>query len=132
MALAYQSADSSLTTHVAREAFTTALHDSKLELEVMKREPQNVEKALCMNCVVNMTCIYVDESLSLSSFARTLEQIRRNRARPDQEPRARVPPCPTKRPYTTVVVVVVVVYVTPDPLRQPPAWLRQPPAWLRQ
>jgi len=31
---------------VAREAFITALHDSKLQLEVMKREQQNVEEAL--------------------------------------------------------------------------------------
>ena len=46
MALAYPSAEPSLTTHVAKEAFITALHDSKLQLEVTKREPQNVEEAL--------------------------------------------------------------------------------------
>jgi len=46
VALAYPSANSSLTTHVAREAFITALHDFKLQLEVMKRESRRMWRKL--------------------------------------------------------------------------------------
>jgi len=38
--------DCMLVTHVGKEAFIAALSDGKLQLEVMKREPQNVEAAL--------------------------------------------------------------------------------------
>jgi len=77
VALAYQSADSPLTTHVAREAFTTALHDSKLELEVMKREPQNVEKAL--NHAIKLEAY--EQSLSLQNNSEEFDE-RRRRQRP--------------------------------------------------
>jgi len=40
--LAYPSAEALLVTHIGKEA----LNDSKLQLEVMKQEPQNVEAAL--------------------------------------------------------------------------------------
>ena len=46
VALAYPSADESLTTYVAKEALITALNDNKLQLEVMKRVAHNVEEAL--------------------------------------------------------------------------------------
>lgn len=42
----YPLAEASLTTHVAKEAFVTALNDSKLQLEVMKREARNIEESL--------------------------------------------------------------------------------------
>jgi len=44
--LEYLSAEVLLITHVAKEAFVAALSDSKLQLEVMKREPQNVAAVL--------------------------------------------------------------------------------------
>jgi len=44
--LAYPSAKTSLVTHVGKETFIAALTDGKLQLEVMKPEPQNVEAAL--------------------------------------------------------------------------------------
>ena len=44
--LAYPSADALLVTHVCKEAFIAAVSDGKLQLEVMKQEPQNVEAAL--------------------------------------------------------------------------------------
>jgi len=43
--LAYPFAEASLVTHVGKEAFVTALNNRKLQLEVMKQEPQNVEAA---------------------------------------------------------------------------------------
>ena len=46
MALAYPSADISPTTYVAKEAFITVLSDNKLQIEVMKKEPRNIEEAL--------------------------------------------------------------------------------------
>jgi len=33
-------------THIGKETFIVALNDSKLQLEVMKQEPQNLEAAL--------------------------------------------------------------------------------------
>ena len=45
MTLAYPSAEATLTTHVGKETFITTLRDSSLQLEVMKREPPNVDKA---------------------------------------------------------------------------------------
>ena len=45
MVLAYPSANV-LATYVVREAFIVALHNSNLQLEVMKKEPQNIEEAL--------------------------------------------------------------------------------------
>ena len=44
--LAYPSAEASLVTHVGKETFIAVLSDGKLELEVMKQEPQNMEAAL--------------------------------------------------------------------------------------
>jgi len=45
--LAYPSAEAVLVTHVGKEAFIAALSDDgKLQLEVMKQEPQNMEAAL--------------------------------------------------------------------------------------
>ena len=44
--LAYQSAEASLVTHIGKEAFIVAVNDSKLQLQIIKREPQNVEAAL--------------------------------------------------------------------------------------
>ena len=46
VALAYPSAEPSLTTHVAKEAFVTALNNFKLQIEVTKKEPQNIQEAL--------------------------------------------------------------------------------------
>jgi len=46
VALPYPSADISLTTYVAKEAFITALNDNKLQIEVMKKEPCNIQEAL--------------------------------------------------------------------------------------
>jgi len=40
VALAYPLAEVSLATYVGKEAFITALNENKLQLEVMKREPQ--------------------------------------------------------------------------------------------
>jgi len=40
------SAEALLVTHVGKEAFIVALNDGKLQLEVMKQEPQNLEAAL--------------------------------------------------------------------------------------
>ena len=45
MTLAYPSAEASLTTHVGKEAFIAAFSDGNLHLEVMKREPINIEAA---------------------------------------------------------------------------------------
>jgi len=44
--LAYTSAEALLVIHVGREAFIAALSNGKLQFEVMKQEPQNVETAL--------------------------------------------------------------------------------------
>jgi len=44
--MAYPDTNVALTTHVAKEAFLATLNDAQLQLEVMKREPQNVEQAL--------------------------------------------------------------------------------------
>jgi len=44
--LAYPSAEASLINCVGKEAFITALSDGKLQLEVMKHEPLNIEAAL--------------------------------------------------------------------------------------
>ena len=44
--LAFPSAEASLVTHVVKETFIAALYDGKLQLEVMKQEPQNVDAAL--------------------------------------------------------------------------------------
>ena len=44
--LAYPSADVALTNHVGKEAFITALSDGNLQLEVLKREPLNIEATL--------------------------------------------------------------------------------------
>jgi len=44
--LAYTSAEALLVTHVGKEAFIAVLSDCKLQLQVMKQEPQNVEAAL--------------------------------------------------------------------------------------
>jgi len=46
VAMAYPSAEPSLTTHVAKEAFVTALNNFKLQIEVTKKEPQNIQEAL--------------------------------------------------------------------------------------
>jgi len=44
--LAYPSAEASLVTHIGKEAFIDALSNGKLQLNVMKQEPQNVEATL--------------------------------------------------------------------------------------
>jgi len=44
--LAYPSAEASLVSHVGKEEFIAALSDGRLQLEVMKREPQNVKAEL--------------------------------------------------------------------------------------
>ena len=44
--LAYPSAEALLVTHVGKEAFIAVVNDGKLQLDVMKQEPQNVEGAL--------------------------------------------------------------------------------------
>ena len=44
--LAYPSPEALLVTHVGKEAFIAVLSDGKLQLEVMKQEPQNMEAAL--------------------------------------------------------------------------------------
>jgi len=44
--LTYPSAEALLVTHVGKEAFIAVLSDGKLQLDVMKQEPQNVEAAL--------------------------------------------------------------------------------------
>jgi len=44
--LMYPSAEVSLITHVAKEAFVAVLNDGRLQLEVMKCELQNVEAVL--------------------------------------------------------------------------------------
>ena len=46
MTLSYPSTNVSLTTHVGKEAFITALSDGNIQLEVMKWEPPTVEAAL--------------------------------------------------------------------------------------
>ena len=46
--LAYPSAKASLVTHVGKETFIAVLSDGKLQLEVMKQEPRNVEDALSL------------------------------------------------------------------------------------
>ena len=44
--MAYSFAEVSLFTHVGKEAFAAALNDGKQQMEVMKRDPQNVGAAL--------------------------------------------------------------------------------------
>jgi len=44
--LAYPSAEPTLINHVGKEAFIIVLSDGKLQLEVMKHDPSNVEAAL--------------------------------------------------------------------------------------
>ena len=50
--LAYPSAGVTLTNHVYKEAFITALSDGHLQLEVMKREPVNIEAAV--SCAIKV------------------------------------------------------------------------------
>lgn len=42
----YPLADASLTTYVAKESFVTVLNDGELQIEVMKKEPRNIEEVL--------------------------------------------------------------------------------------
>jgi len=46
VAFAYPSADVTLSNHVGKEAFITALSDRHLQLEIMNRELQNFDAAL--------------------------------------------------------------------------------------
>ena len=46
MALAYPGENSSLSEHIARDAFLTALDDPEFELKIREREPQNLDTAV--------------------------------------------------------------------------------------
>jgi len=46
VSLAYLSKETEFTDHVSKEAFIRALNDGPLQLEVMKGEPSNLERAL--------------------------------------------------------------------------------------
>ena len=46
MTLAYPGEKSSLSEHIARDSFLTALGDSELELKIREREPAGLDEAL--------------------------------------------------------------------------------------
>jgi len=70
VALAYPSSEVALSNYVAKEAFITALDGAKLQLEVMKKEPRNIEEAL--NYATKLEAY--ERSLSLAGHADDIEQ----------------------------------------------------------
>ena len=46
MAMAYSGEKSSLSEHIARDSFLTALDDAELELKVREREPKDLDAAV--------------------------------------------------------------------------------------
>jgi len=76
--LAYLSADVALTNHVGKEAFVTTLGDHNLQLEVMKREPVNLEAADSQAIKIEA----YEQSLSSSNTVVTEQNEGRTKRRP--------------------------------------------------
>ena len=51
MAMAYPGEKSSLSEHIARDSFLTALGDAELELQVREREPKDLDEAVASRCL---------------------------------------------------------------------------------
>ena len=51
MAMAYPGEKSSLSEHIARDSFLTALDDAELELKVREREPKDLDEAVGLSLI---------------------------------------------------------------------------------